>query len=135
MKQESAVSNAPSSNPNRAPSPGPHEIERRARAIWEEEGRPDGRSTEHWLAAERELRARSAERDGPDAASPKNEYKEAERGTIVAGPSAGRTAPVGKPPASKLLAGRQAAGPKPEPDPSAPLSASKRGARGGSSRA
>ena len=33
-------------------------IEARAREIWEEEGRPEGRSAEHWLRAEAELAAR-----------------------------------------------------------------------------
>ena len=31
------------------------EISRRAQAIWEEEGRPEGRAEEHWIRAEREL--------------------------------------------------------------------------------
>ena len=31
------------------------EILRRAQAIWEEEGRPEGRAEEHWIRAEREL--------------------------------------------------------------------------------
>jgi hypothetical protein len=37
-----------------------HEIESKTRyrayAIWEAEGRPDGRAMDHWLAAEREFR-------------------------------------------------------------------------------
>jgi len=32
------------------------EISRRAREIWEREGRPEGRDMEHWLQAETELR-------------------------------------------------------------------------------
>ena len=32
-------------------------IEARAREIWEEEGRPEGRAAEHWLRAEAELAA------------------------------------------------------------------------------
>lgn len=35
-------------------------IEARAREIWEEEGRPDGRAEEHWLRAEAELGQRNA---------------------------------------------------------------------------
>ena len=31
------------------------EISRRARAIWEEEGRPEGKAEEHWMRAVREL--------------------------------------------------------------------------------
>ena len=31
------------------------EISRRAQAIWEEEGRPEGKAEEHWIRAEREL--------------------------------------------------------------------------------
>jgi hypothetical protein len=33
------------------------EIELRSYFIWEREGRPDGKSTEHWRRAEEELRA------------------------------------------------------------------------------
>ena len=33
-------------------------ISHRARAIWEEEGRPDGRAEEHWARAQRELENR-----------------------------------------------------------------------------
>jgi hypothetical protein len=36
-------------------SPNEEEIARRAREIWEEEGRPEGRHLEHWQQAEREL--------------------------------------------------------------------------------
>lgn len=36
-------------------TPTHEQIARRAYAIWEEAGRPEGRSVEHWLAAEREL--------------------------------------------------------------------------------
>jgi Protein of unknown function (DUF2934) len=32
------------------------EISKRAREIWEREGRPEGRDKEHWLQAEAELR-------------------------------------------------------------------------------
>lgn len=32
----------------------------RAYAIWEAEGRPEGRATDHWLAAETECRAKPA---------------------------------------------------------------------------
>jgi hypothetical protein len=32
-------------------------INERAHALWEAEGRPAGRSLEHWLKAEREVRA------------------------------------------------------------------------------
>ncbi|HEX8280181.1 MAG TPA: DUF2934 domain-containing protein [Chthoniobacterales bacterium] len=35
-------------------------IAARAREIWEEEGRPDGRAEEHWLLAEAELGQRSS---------------------------------------------------------------------------
>ena len=35
--------------------PTQQEIALRAYAMWEKEGRPHGRSLEHWLAAEREL--------------------------------------------------------------------------------
>ncbi|MGF1610873.1 MAG: DUF2934 domain-containing protein [Kiloniellales bacterium] len=36
-------------------SPPHSEIERRAYAIWEAEGRPVGRALEHWFRAEHEL--------------------------------------------------------------------------------
>jgi hypothetical protein len=34
-----------------------HQIQERAYQIWEREGRPDGRSVEHWLQAEAEIAA------------------------------------------------------------------------------
>jgi hypothetical protein len=46
-------------------------IRDRARAIWEEEGRPEGRDREHWerAAAEVDAEGRSGEPD-PDAVKP-----------------------------------------------------------------
>jgi hypothetical protein len=55
---------------SRKSSPGPtapgtaapiptEKIAERARRIWEEQGRPEGRDLEHWLEAERQLRADS----------------------------------------------------------------------------
>jgi len=35
------------------------EIERLAHSIWEKEGRPEGRSLEHWLMAEEQLRSQT----------------------------------------------------------------------------
>ncbi len=35
----------------------PDDIARRAYEIYEREGRPDGKHTDHWLRAEQELRA------------------------------------------------------------------------------
>jgi hypothetical protein len=48
--------------------PSQNRIRRRARQIWEENGRPSGRDEEFWLQAEREMReaedlARSAQKD------------------------------------------------------------------------
>lgn len=122
-----------------SPSPQPQEIERRARSIWEEEGRPEGRAFEHWLAAERELRANHSN----GTTSSKNGYKEKahkpaeagnpacppleERAAIVAGRN-GSPEHVEKLPASKL-AGAGKAGSTPKPDASATLVASKRGKR------
>jgi hypothetical protein len=40
------------------------EISARARAIWEQEGRPEGRDKEHWLQAEAELRQESLKDQG-----------------------------------------------------------------------
>ncbi|RBP06249.1 DUF2934 family protein [Roseiarcus fermentans] len=37
-------------------------IQRRAYQIWEEEGRPQGRSLEHWTRAEQDLRAESEQK-------------------------------------------------------------------------
>ena len=34
-----------------------HRIRERAYAIWEQEGRPDGKDREHWLRAEAEIAA------------------------------------------------------------------------------
>jgi hypothetical protein len=40
------------------------EIAKRAYAIWEKEGRPDGRAIEHWLRAEVELGAQKPVKPG-----------------------------------------------------------------------
>lgn len=37
------------------PAPKPEEISARAHKIWIEAGKPEGRSLDHWLQAEREL--------------------------------------------------------------------------------
>ena len=46
----------------------------RAYAIWESEGRPHGRDTEHWLQAERELATAT---DPPPKPSPKSRARKA----------------------------------------------------------
>jgi hypothetical protein len=40
------------------------EISKRAREIWEREGRPEGRDKEHWLQAEAELRQQPTQPGG-----------------------------------------------------------------------
>ena len=45
-------------------------IARRAYDIWENEGRPEGRSVDHWLAAEREVGGDSGKRPAPAAKRP-----------------------------------------------------------------
>jgi len=40
----------------RSTEPTPLEIARCAYAIWEKEGRPEGRQVEHWLEAEAQIR-------------------------------------------------------------------------------
>lgn len=82
------------------------EIAKRAYALWEREGRPDGRSVEHWLTAERELNA-SMSPEAPidaDGASPAGQKKR-----VVAAPNVkpkveilkpknrSRSAPISKP--------------------------------------
>lgn len=44
-------------------------ISARAYALWEEEGRPDGRALVHWLAAEREFRTHTSEQPSQPATS------------------------------------------------------------------
>ncbi|MBS9720647.1 DUF2934 domain-containing protein [Tianweitania sp. BSSL-BM11] len=39
-------------------------IKARAQAIWEQEGRPEGRSADHWERAEREIDSQAAEQGG-----------------------------------------------------------------------
>ncbi|ARQ12242.1 hypothetical protein NXC12_PA00005 (plasmid) [Rhizobium etli] len=41
------------------------EIRKRAYALWEKEGRPEGRHRDHWIHAEHELDARYGEADNP----------------------------------------------------------------------
>jgi hypothetical protein len=51
-----AAAAAPAAAPASAkPKPTPEAIGARAHAIWVAEGRPDGKSVDHWLRAEREL--------------------------------------------------------------------------------
>ena len=130
MKQYPVDSSA-NSTPSRAPSPfpQPQEIERRARSIWEEQGRPEGRAVEHWLAAESELRdgflketvsSKNGYNDGRASASDDSVPPPPEkRGVIVAGRA---EAPEGRKAGAK-------------PDVSAPLVAAKRGKRGAGRRA
>ncbi|WP_312796956.1 DUF2934 domain-containing protein [Tianweitania sp.] len=40
------------------------QIKARAHAIWEEEGRPDQRSSDHWERAEREIDSQAAQQGG-----------------------------------------------------------------------
>jgi hypothetical protein len=49
------------------------QVSQRAFEIWEQEGRPEGRDLEHWLAAEAELRPASIVFPAPEkkAAAPK----------------------------------------------------------------
>ena len=53
-------------------------ISARAYALWEEEGRPDGRALTHWLAAEREFRGHPSEA-APQPASSRSATKRAPR--------------------------------------------------------
>lgn len=46
--------------------PTQEEIARRAREIYEHEGRPEGHSLEHWMRAERELREQFSQAGGPN---------------------------------------------------------------------
>jgi hypothetical protein len=68
--------------------PTQHEIEQRAYAMWEQEGRPHGRNLDHWLTAEKELSAQSS------AMSPRR-AESAKRGTRPV--AAGKTATKAKP--------------------------------------
>jgi hypothetical protein len=46
----------PTSTATMPPQPSPEQaIRERAYAIWEEEGRPEGRDVDHWLPAEAEI--------------------------------------------------------------------------------
>ncbi|WP_312862177.1 DUF2934 domain-containing protein [Rhizobium sp. P32RR-XVIII] len=42
------------------------EVRKRAYAIWEREGRPDGRHEDHWIEAKREIKRESGEIVGGD---------------------------------------------------------------------
>ncbi|HUL60968.1 MAG TPA: DUF2934 domain-containing protein [Anaeromyxobacteraceae bacterium] len=68
--QPAASSPAPERSPAAASAlltaaPGAERIAVRAYQIWLESGRPEGHDLEHWLAAERELRA------GPSSRTPR----------------------------------------------------------------
>lgn len=51
-----AENSSSASSAERNSPAGQQQIAERARAIWEERGRPEGRDLEHWFEAERELR-------------------------------------------------------------------------------
>jgi DUF2934 family protein len=51
------------------PMPDEDRIRRRAQAIWEREGRPEGRQQEHWAQARREIEAEE-KASPPRAAAP-----------------------------------------------------------------
>lgn len=58
---------------NPTPPPSREAINARAQAIWEEAGRPEGQSLEHWLQAEKELNAQKGPEvpsSAPPAAAP-----------------------------------------------------------------
>lgn len=116
--------------------PSSQDIERRARTLWEEEGRPEGRALEHWLAAERELRQVQEIPSGKaeDAASSGNPAYPplAEREKIVAS-RAGSSEHVEKIPASKLSSGPTGGAKVGAGSPELPAGA-KRGSRRGATR-
>lgn len=79
-------------------------IEQRARAIWEEEGRPDGRSLDHWLRAERE--ADAGKKASPQSALAGNPaYPSLEERNKIVEANRGSPEVVPKLPASKLVVG------------------------------
>jgi hypothetical protein len=49
-----------SSGPSLAAVPAPADVAARAYEIWRASGCPEGKSEEHWYAAERELRAQAS---------------------------------------------------------------------------
>jgi Protein of unknown function (DUF2934) len=62
-----------------AGTPANDEIARVAYAIWEAEGRPDGRDHEHWMRARQLVEEGRAEAEYPQAAVPPDEDTEAPR--------------------------------------------------------
>jgi hypothetical protein len=57
------------------------EVSKRAREIWEREGRPEGRDMEHWLQAEAELRSDSGRtQSGYNLASDRSEMMKVSAG-------------------------------------------------------
>ena len=66
-------------------------ITERARQIWEEEGRPDGRAEEHWLRAERELLAAPVAK-APRKRAPTSKAETAAPAKKASRPARGRAA-------------------------------------------
>jgi hypothetical protein len=64
-------------------------IRQRAQAIWEREGRPEGRHEDHWREAEKEI---AAEDSGPAAARPRATVKKPRK--AKAEPRPARTRPA-----------------------------------------
>lgn len=97
-------------------------IRARAHAIWEEEGRPDGRAEEHWARATREvevgLTAEAAEKTDASAARKPSVRKP---GGKKAEPTPDAEAsPARKPAASRKSAAAEKAEAAPEPAPRKP---------------
>jgi len=76
-------------------SPSHDQIAKRARELWERQGRPQGQDLQHWLDAERQLRGQAKPTGAPPGKHSVDESMEAERrldGLIEQPPSpAGRT--------------------------------------------
>src|SRR5689334_23651409 len=130
--------------------PDDERIRRRAYEIWEREGRPHGRESEHWRMAVDELAAERAHTDtqevpatrvrGPaqleepasqpsGTAASRSEAGPGETGSVPAAPSPdpqsdplGLAQPISKPPSRKRSSGSRSTR-RSRPDPSSPMDA------------
>lgn len=76
--------------------PSQDSISARARRIWEQAGRPEGKDLDHWLRAERELRG-----EGPSTTT-------AKVGAAPASPEAARDADAARTPGPPLSRSKKA---------------------------
>jgi hypothetical protein len=90
-RQAASPATAAGGDTGTRPRPDEERIRRRAHAIWEREGRPEGRHEEHWAQARREVEAEESGSPGP--ARPDASPADAASGVAMVGQAGGKRPP------------------------------------------